>query len=46
MDYEKLKKNLEGLYITIPTLFNDGDLSINENGIRTHIRFLKGQWDH
>ena len=28
-------------YITIPTLFHDEDLSINEDGIRTHIRFLK-----
>ena len=41
MDYEQLKKDLEGLYITIPTLFHDEDLSINEDGIRTHIRFLK-----
>ena len=41
MDYAQLKKDLEGLYITIPTLFHDKDLSINEEGIRTHIRFLK-----
>jgi len=41
MDYDQLKKDLEGLYITIPTLFHDEDLSINEEGIRTHIRFLK-----
>ena len=41
MDYAQLKKDLEGLYITIPTLFHDEDLSINEDGIRTHIRFLK-----
>ena len=41
MDYVQLKKDLEGLYITIPTLFHDEDLSINEKGIRTHIRFLK-----
>ena len=41
MDYAQLKKDLEGLYITIPTLFHDEDLSINEEGIRTHIRFLK-----
>ena len=41
MDYAQLKKDLEGLYITIPTLFHDENLSINEDGIRTHIRFLK-----
>ncbi|MEC8358557.1 MAG: dihydrodipicolinate synthase family protein [SAR324 cluster bacterium] len=41
MDYSKLKKDLEGLYITIPTLFNDLDMSINENGIRQHVSFLK-----
>ena len=41
-DFQELKKNLEGLYITIPTLFHDDEsLSINEQGIRTHIRFLK-----
>ncbi|MEK9763578.1 MAG: dihydrodipicolinate synthase family protein [Deltaproteobacteria bacterium] len=41
MDYSQLKKDLEGLYITIPTLFNDPDMSINEEGIRPHISFLK-----
>ena len=41
MDYSKLKKYLEGLYITIPTLFNDPDMSINEDGIRQHVSFLK-----
>ena len=38
---EELKQKLHGCYITIPTLFNDPDLSINEGGIRTHIQFLK-----
>ena len=42
MDYSQLKKDLEGLYITIPTLFNDPDMSINEDGIRQHVSFLKG----
>ncbi|MGA0261057.1 MAG: dihydrodipicolinate synthase family protein [bacterium] len=41
MDYSQLKKDLEGLYITIPTLFNDPDMTINENGIRQHISFLR-----
>ena len=41
MDYTQLKKDLEGLYITIPTLFNDPDMSINEDGIRQHVSFLK-----
>ncbi|MEC8543276.1 MAG: dihydrodipicolinate synthase family protein [SAR324 cluster bacterium] len=36
-----MKKDLEGLYITIPTLFNDPDMSINEDGIRQHVFFLK-----
>ena len=42
MDYQKLKHDLEGLYITVPTLFNDDrDLSINDEGIRSHVRFLR-----
>ncbi len=41
MDYSQLKKDLEGLYITIPTLFNDPDLTINEKGIRQHVAFLR-----
>ncbi|MGA1491211.1 MAG: dihydrodipicolinate synthase family protein [bacterium] len=36
-----MKKDLEGLYITIPTLFNDPDMTINEDGIRQHISFLR-----
>ena len=41
MKYSQLKKDLEGLYIAIPTLFNDPDMSINEDGIRQHVSFLK-----
>ena len=41
MNYSQLKKDLEGLYITIPTLFNDPDMSLNEDGIRQHVSFLK-----
>ena len=41
MDYEKLKKDLAGCYITIPTLFTDPELQINEQGIREHVRFLR-----
>jgi dihydrodipicolinate synthase/N-acetylneuraminate lyase len=41
MDYSQLKKDLEGLYITIPTLFNDPEMTINEDGIRQHISFLR-----
>ena len=41
MDYSQLKKDLEGLYITIPTLFNDPDMTINEDGIQQHISFLR-----
>jgi dihydrodipicolinate synthase/N-acetylneuraminate lyase len=42
MNPEQLKKDLEGLYITIPTLFHDDpQLSINEAGMRQHVRFLR-----
>ena len=42
MDYQQLRHDLEGLYITVPTLFNDDrDLSINCEGIRSHVRFLR-----
>ena len=41
MNYSQLKKDLEGLYITIPTLFNDPDMSINKDGIQQHVSFLK-----
>ncbi len=42
MDYQQLRHDLEGLYITVPTLFNDDrDLSINGEGIRSHVRFLR-----
>jgi len=42
VDYQQLRHDLEGLYITVPTLFNDDrDLSINGEGIRSHVRFLR-----
>ena len=41
MDYAQLKKDLEGLYITIPTLFHDEDLSINEEGYSNSSGFLR-----
>ena len=42
IDYDRLRHDLGGLYITVPTLFHDDrDFSINDEGIRTHVRFLR-----
>ena len=41
MDPERLKADLEGCYVTLPTPFRDGPgFPINEEALRTHIRFL------
>ena len=41
VDAEKLKSDLEGCYVTIPTPFLDQDgFPINESALRKHIRFL------
>ncbi len=41
MDYEALRKRLEGCYVTVPTPFRDQpDLPVNEPALREHVRFL------
>ena len=40
MNYNKLKDSLAGCYVTVPTLFNDSDLSLNLDGMRKHVNFL------
>lgn len=40
MDVDELRRRLCGCYVTIPTLFHDGDLELNLDGIRRHLRFL------
>ncbi|MCP4386032.1 MAG: dihydrodipicolinate synthase family protein [Hyphomicrobiales bacterium] len=41
MDSERLRTELEGCYVTIPTPFRDEPgLPVNEPALRTHVRFL------
>ncbi len=41
MDSERLKSELEGCYVTIPTPFRDEPgLPVDEDALRTHLRFL------
>ncbi len=41
MDYEKLKKKLEGCYVTVPTPFKDTkDLPINFEALKDYVDFL------
>ncbi|WP_395019054.1 dihydrodipicolinate synthase family protein [Dongia sp.] len=40
MDREKLKKSLEGCYITVPTMFRDPDLEVDTGATRRHVKFL------
>ena len=40
MDRERLKKSLEGCYITVPTMFRDPDLELDTGAIRRHVKFL------
>ncbi len=40
MDREAGKKKLTGCYVTVPTMFRDGDLAVDLPAIRRHIRFL------
>jgi len=38
---EKLKKQLEGCYVTVPTPFHDNvDFAVNEGALRAYVRFL------
>lgn len=40
MDFEKAKRRLEGCYITVPTMFRDGDMGLDLAATRRHVRFL------
>lgn len=40
MDREALIARLSGCYVTLPTLFLDGDLELNLPAMRRHVRFL------
>lgn len=42
MDPEKLKRDLEGCYVTVPTMFRDPDLELDLTAVRQHVRFLLG----
>jgi dihydrodipicolinate synthase/N-acetylneuraminate lyase len=39
MDFERLKKRLEGCYITLPTMFRDSDLDLDLAALRKSVRF-------
>ena len=45
MNYDEIKKQLCGCYVTVPTLFKDTDLSVNQKGIEKHVEFLISEWD-
>lgn len=41
MDFDRLKRRLEGCYVTIPTPFMDSpELPVNGPGLRSFVRFL------
>ena len=40
VDRATLRRRLCGCYVTIPTLFHDGDLSLNLDGMRRHVEFV------
>ena len=43
MDYEKLKKKLEGCYVTVPTPFKDtNNLPLNLDALKDYVEFLLG----
>ncbi len=41
MSFDKARARLRGCYITIPTMFRDPDLEVDENAIARHVRFLR-----
>ena len=43
MDYENLKKKLEGCYVTVPTPFKDiKNLPLNFDALKDYVEFLLG----
>jgi dihydrodipicolinate synthase/N-acetylneuraminate lyase len=43
MDFARLKRRLEGCYITVPTMFRDPDLEVDTAAIGRHVRWLRGR---
>jgi dihydrodipicolinate synthase/N-acetylneuraminate lyase len=41
MDWQALKRKLEGCYITVPTMFRDPDLEVDTKAITRHVSFLQ-----
>ncbi|HVO00812.1 MAG TPA: dihydrodipicolinate synthase family protein [Candidatus Cybelea sp.] len=41
MDWQALKRRLEGCYITVPTMFRDPDLEVDRKAIARHVGFLQ-----
>ena len=40
MEWDNLKKRLEGCYVTVPTMFADPDLGLDVEATRRHVQFL------
>lgn len=40
MDFDILKQQLEGCYVTVPTMFRDPHLELDLDATRSHVRFL------
>jgi len=43
VDTERLKKMLEGCYVTVPTMFRDPELELDLQAVRSHVGFLKSR---
>jgi dihydrodipicolinate synthase/N-acetylneuraminate lyase len=43
MDWSSLKRRLEGCYITVPTMFRDGDLELDLPAIGRHVAWLRSR---
>ena len=43
VDYEALKRRLEGCYITVPTMFRDPELELDLAAIERHVGFLRAR---
>ena len=41
MNRESLRSRLSGCYVTLPTMFRGGDLELDLQAIRKHVRFLR-----
>lgn len=41
MDFDLLRKKLEGCYVTVPTMFRDPDLDLDLDALVRHVGFLK-----